>query len=307
MSDAPTSFKGQSEFITEPAFLEGSAGPLFCIRAIRNQIDRRQTLPAVLLVPPFAEEMNRSRRLSTKLRQRLLASEVSEVIMPDLYGTGDSSGDFNDARWQIWIRDLQQLAGKLRGDRGNRPLTIIGVRAGCLLIEEIANGLDMPPDLVVLVQPETSGYEVIQHLLRMRVASRRFSGIQSESTADLWRMFENGESVDVSGYLIHPQLALELKRKRLNRTPPAGTIGHMLELSTVPAAALSYTDETIEVQNGANAFKPSTSNCNSVSLTDSLVWNRHCLDVKPFWQLQEHEPEDELIQCIVRCAVPLVQ
>ena len=200
MSEVSTSIDKQAEFITEPVFLEGSAGPLFCIRARCSRIDSRQALPAVLLVPPFAEEMNRSRRLLTKLRQELLASKVSEVVLPDLYGTGDSSGDFNDARWQIWICDLKRIASQLSGEGGNRPLTIIGVRAGCLLIDEIASGMDSPPHTVVLIQPETSGYDVVQHLLRTRVASHRFSGIKSESTAELWKLFETGQSVDVGGY-----------------------------------------------------------------------------------------------------------
>ena len=51
----------------------------------------------VLYCPPFAEEMNKSRRMAA-LQARAFAKAGYGVLLLDLYGCGDSSGDFSDAK-----------------------------------------------------------------------------------------------------------------------------------------------------------------------------------------------------------------
>ena len=82
-----------------PFFLVGGQGTLFAIYyPPAAGVPRRD---GVLYVPPFAEEMNKSRRL-VALQARRLAAAGFGVLVPDLYGTGDSAGDFAEARWSIW-------------------------------------------------------------------------------------------------------------------------------------------------------------------------------------------------------------
>jgi len=78
----------------EPFFLPASRGERFCIfhpaaGALRG---------AVLYLHPFAEEMNKSRRMAA-LQSRMLAARGIAVLQIDLFGCGDSSGDFGDASW----------------------------------------------------------------------------------------------------------------------------------------------------------------------------------------------------------------
>tara|TARA_B110000240_G_C13425650_1_gene421472 strand:+ start:552 stop:725 length:174 start_codon:yes stop_codon:yes gene_type:complete len=49
----------------------------------------------VIFVPPFAEEMNRSKRMYV-LCARLLADAGIKSICFDFAGTGDSSGEWSD-------------------------------------------------------------------------------------------------------------------------------------------------------------------------------------------------------------------
>tara|TARA_B110000238_G_C16067394_1_gene413366 strand:- start:879 stop:1052 length:174 start_codon:yes stop_codon:yes gene_type:complete len=49
----------------------------------------------VIFVPPFAEEMNRSKRMYV-LFARLLADAGIKSICFDFAGTGDSSGEWSD-------------------------------------------------------------------------------------------------------------------------------------------------------------------------------------------------------------------
>src|SRR5436190_24333737 len=59
----------------------------------------------ILYVHPFAEEMNKSRRMAAQ-QIRAFTQCGYAVLQIDLYGCGDSSGDFGDARWDIWKSDL---------------------------------------------------------------------------------------------------------------------------------------------------------------------------------------------------------
>jgi hypothetical protein len=47
-------------------------------------------------VPPFAEEMNKSRRMIAEVGRRLEGSGVG-MLLVDLFGTGDSEGEFAQA------------------------------------------------------------------------------------------------------------------------------------------------------------------------------------------------------------------
>src|SRR5262245_21600498 len=59
----------------------------------------------VLLLPPFAEELNKTRRMCARFARRL-AGHGWRVVRVDLYGCGDSAGEFRDATWSQWISDL---------------------------------------------------------------------------------------------------------------------------------------------------------------------------------------------------------
>ena len=59
----------------------------------------------MLYIHPFAEEMNKSRRMAA-LQSRALAQAGYAVLQIDLLGCGDSSGDFGDATWQSWVSDV---------------------------------------------------------------------------------------------------------------------------------------------------------------------------------------------------------
>src|SRR5262245_3855900 len=63
----------------------------------------------VLHVHPFAEEMNKSRRMAA-LHARALAGAGFEVLQVDLAGCGDSSGEFGDATWDDWVADVVDAA-----------------------------------------------------------------------------------------------------------------------------------------------------------------------------------------------------
>jgi len=75
--------------------------------------------------------MNKARRMAA-LQSRRLAAAGYSVLQIDLFGCGDSSGDFADARWEIWKQDLRLALGWLK-PRVAGPLGLWGLRLGATL------------------------------------------------------------------------------------------------------------------------------------------------------------------------------
>jgi exosortase A-associated hydrolase 2 len=187
----------------EPFFLESGAGQRFClfhppIGACRG---------ALLYVHPFGEEMNRSRRMAA-LQARELAALGYGVLQLDLYGCGDSSGDFGDARWELWKQDLAAGAGWLR-ERLGQPVTLWGLRLGALLALDYARGAPHPVAAVILWQPVASGAVHLTQFLRLRMAGELLadSAGQPAGTGALRAALQAGEVLEVGGYDLAPALA----------------------------------------------------------------------------------------------------
>lgn len=188
-------------------FLAGSRGALF---AVYHPPAAGMTSRSVLCAPPFAEELNKSRRMIAQQARRLAAAGFG-VLIPDLYGTGDSTGDFSDARWEIWREDLARCAVWLR-QRGHESLILWGVRLGGLLAAELA--AEAAAARLLLWQPVLSGQRFLHQFLRLRLTADRLKG-GSETLGRLQEALAAGQSLDVAGYELHPELAAALDQVRL--------------------------------------------------------------------------------------------
>jgi exosortase A-associated hydrolase 2 len=122
---------------------------------------------AILYVHPFAEELNRSRHM-VAMQARRFAALGFAVLQIDLFGCGDSCGDFNAARWDLWQRDLD-LARAWLADRMPGPLYLWGLRLGGLLALDYARAA--PVDGLILWQPYLNGRTCINQFLRQRLAA----------------------------------------------------------------------------------------------------------------------------------------
>jgi exosortase A-associated hydrolase 2 len=91
------------------------------------------------------------------------------VLQIDLFGCGDSCGDFNAGRWELWKSDLALAAGWL-GERTIGPLNLWGVRLGGLLAMDFAREVEI--DNLILWQPFLSGRACINQFLRLRLADQ---------------------------------------------------------------------------------------------------------------------------------------
>src|SRR6476620_8431972 len=118
----------------EPFFLQTDRGRRFCLyHAPRAEKECRG---AFIYVHPFGEEMNKSRRMAA-MQARAFAAMGFGVLQIDLFGCGDSSGEFREARWNIWKQDLA-VARSWLGNRVAAPVSLWGLRLGALLALDFA-------------------------------------------------------------------------------------------------------------------------------------------------------------------------
>jgi exosortase A-associated hydrolase 2 len=193
---------------------------------------------AVVYVHPFAEEMNKSRRMAA-LQSRAFADAGYAVLQYDLYGCGDSAGDFGDATWDDWIDDVADAAHWLRS-QFDVPLTLWGLRAGCLIASEAARRRSLACDFVFW-QPMTSGKLVLQQHLRLQLAKDMLDGQARGTTDRLRARLAAGESVEIAGYALNPGLAQGLDGATLAPAGPGRSawveVSTRNEASLLPATA----------------------------------------------------------------------
>ncbi|MEO7385661.1 MAG: hydrolase 2, exosortase A system-associated [Gammaproteobacteria bacterium] len=224
-------------------FLPAPNGDIYVARWVPD----REITATVLIVPPFAEEMNKCRPMLA-LTARLLAREGFQVLAPDLVGTGDSAGEFRDARLDHWRADLATVADWAARD--GAPVTrLVGMRFGALLALELAASLPGPLR-IALWQPVASGQLQLTQFLRLRVAGALLAGAileggraaekGAESVASLTAELKAGKVFEVGGYELSPGLAADLQGPEIRQlAPPPDTSLRWFEVGAGESPELS--------------------------------------------------------------------
>lgn len=206
----------------QPLFIESGAERLFCIH--REPVADVPVRGSVLMLPAFAEEMNRTRSFVARVSFRL--SEAGfHVLQPDLSGTGDSTGEFRAAEWSRWIEELRLTSSWLLDKAG--PVHLVSLRAGALFLDGL---LAAEPDRfgrICLVEPFISGSDSVREFLQLRVARSIFEGTK-ESIAMLTEALAGGASMEVGGYDLSPGLYANLNEATIERI--GARLGHTLIL-----------------------------------------------------------------------------
>ncbi len=230
----------------------------------------------VIFLPPFAEKMNKARRMMT-LQARSLAAAGIGALLIDLYGTGDSQGDFADARWEIWRKDVSVAMDWLR-QQGSQSISCIGLRMGALLAMDLAQQNPLALEKVILWQPVLSGKNLLTQFLRLRItASNMESGKQKETVDSLRARLASGESVEVAGYELTPELVASLDSVELaplanSRSPPI----RWFELLLSPESPLPPASRQVIEQWRAKKVDVSVS-----TITNMPFWDGRSITIAP--------------------------
>lgn len=234
----------------------------------------RQPIGSVLYIHPFAEEMNKARRMAA-LQARLLAEQGWFVLQPDLWGCGDSAGDFGDASWDDWLDDVVRAAQWLRAETG-LPTALWGLRSGCLLAAAAAGRLSWSP-LHVFWQPVVAGRQHLQQFLRLKVAGEMLAGAQEgkTGTAQLKEALFRGQSQEIAGYRLAPDMARGLDVAKLVPTCAPGRV-LWLEIVSGEAGALSPAAMT-----ALSAWQEQGWKTTSVVLSGPAFWQTQEIELLP--------------------------
>jgi exosortase A-associated hydrolase 2 len=215
----------------ESFFLPTQDGFRYCL----FHAPRGECRGALVYVHPFAEEMNKSRRMAA-LQARALAARGVGVLQIDLHGCGDSSGDFGEARWDGWKRDIDEARAWLQRRLG-RPAGLWGLRLGALLALDYA-ATNTPPCLL-LWQPVTSGAGFLTQFLRMRVAAELLQdGAGNGGTKALRQQLAQGRPLEIAGYELAPQLAAAIEGLDASVLAPRGCRIDWFELTAAAGRPL---------------------------------------------------------------------
>lgn len=188
-----------------PRFFAGTEGDLFVLEFV-PEVPKSGT---ILFFPPFGEEMNRARHMVSR-QAKTMATNGYRVIIPDFYGTGDSAGEFLDARWRIWKSDTDLLVHEYNLGEDN-PVWYWGLRLGALMAMDFATQRQVQPVGIVVWSPVLAGKQFINHLLRMRTMANMLadSGV-TETIAGLRESLLSEDSLEIGGYELAPELVQEI-------------------------------------------------------------------------------------------------
>ncbi len=190
-----------------PFFLDTKSGKRFCIHHISPP--DRECLGTFIYLHPFAEEMNKSRRM-VALQAREFVDLGYGVLQIDLFGCGDSDGEFREARWDIWLQDITEIINWLK-DKTTSPISLWGLRMGALLALDFKKNCDPDNqiDHIMMWQPIINGKAFLNQFLRLQLASVFLSGnTKDKSSVNVLRnILSSGSILEIGGYELAPELA----------------------------------------------------------------------------------------------------
>jgi exosortase A-associated hydrolase 2 len=253
----------------EPVMIEGIAGPVLAIHHVPRM--RHARARGVVYLPPFAEEMNRARRMAT-LQAQALAAAGDGVLILDPYGSGDSGGEFGDARWETWQNDAARAISWMH-QRGYDSVVLLGLRLGALLALDAARDPAANISRVVLWQPVLRGEQMMTQFLRLRLAAELSSGKKAnESTAEIRKALAADAFVEIAGYRLHRDLVASIDTLKL------------VDLGLSCRAAIDWIEVVAQPDQAPSpAHEPVAAHWREAG----LAFRQHKVVGEPFWTLQE--------------------
>jgi exosortase A-associated hydrolase 2 len=166
-----------------------------------------------MLVPPFGEEMNKSRPMLADVGRALAARGFASVA-PDYFGTGDSAGEFRETNVECWLDDLARAAA-WSAEQGAPIAALLCVRLGCIIGARLARHALPGIERTVFWQPVVDGGRFLAQFLRLRVAASMMEDDGKESASELRAILRNGRSLEIAGYELSATLADQLETLKL--------------------------------------------------------------------------------------------
>lgn len=161
-----------------------------------------------LIVPPFAEEANKSRHQLSLLMAGLKEQGISSVLF-DFFGTGESEGSFEQSSVASYLADFQTVFEWC--SKKYQQVSVLGIRLGALLSLVAVEQFNLPVQKWVAWQPQFNGKQVLNQFFRLRIAGEMAAGGKVTSS-DIQHELDDLGSSEIAGYRVSKQLARELEQ-----------------------------------------------------------------------------------------------
>ena len=266
-----------------PFFLPGLAGNLFAI--YHHPADPAGCRGGVLYVHPFANEMNYTRR-ATALLARAQAGRGWGVLQVDLFGCGDSDGDFRDASWEIWLDDLTTAFGWLQERVGGR-VGLVGIRLGGLLALDFASRTRRNIDRVLLWHPVVNGQQMMTDFLRLRLLSDAIGERAGESanTQEPRPKIHSAQPIEVVGYELNPHFGETIAKI------------HIAQLGLAAATAIRWVEVVSEADDSGRPLAQTTVDAWQAAGREATL---HRVAGRPFWSSPRIHNSRDMTDIVVR-------
>ena len=159
---------------------------------------------AVIFIPPFGEEMNRSKRMYI-LCARLLANNGCYSFCFDLSGTGDSEGAWGDFDYPDWLENLKDVIEYVQA-KNFQKITFVSLRFGALIALDALSNVDVPIEKCIFWDPVDNGEVYMRQLIRMKIAASMAEHSIKITTKDILEEFNSKGSVEIGGYQISNEI-----------------------------------------------------------------------------------------------------
>lgn len=263
----------------EPFFLQTNSGERFCLYHAPHP--DKKCRGVFIYVHPFGEEMNKSRRMAA-LQSRAFAAMGFGVLQIDLFGCGDSTGEFGNARWDVWKQDLS-VAKKWLETCTDAPLSLWGLRLGALLALDFARSSGSAIDRIILWQPVLSGPSFLTQFLRLRLANEMLAADidpkKKTGTDTMRASLKAGNMLEVAGYDLAPDLAAAIDSLNAAELVVTRSPVHWFEIVSEPTRSMTPAGSKV-----ANAWKQA-----------GVELHVHTVTCLPFWVTQEISECAELV------------
>jgi exosortase A-associated hydrolase 2 len=261
-------------------FLDAREGKRYCV--FHTPPPGISCKGGIVHVPPFGEEMNKSRRV-TAMQARSLASAGFAVLQMDLFGCGDSSGELRDATWEGWKNDLLLAKTWVEQQTGTAAM-LWAVRLGALLAIDFLQATHDVTRLV-LWQPVLNGSAYLTQLLRMRAVSGLLGNEdQGAGVSALKQQLLAGVPVEIAGYDITPDLARALEKLDARKLPTPKL--HIDWLEVVPSRDMPLSPVRAAI---VERWR-----------TSGATVDIHPVKSAAFWSAQEIQEAPELVDATCR-------
>jgi len=266
----------------ESFFLKTESGDRFCL--YHPPHPNKECRGVFIYVHPFGDEMNKSRRM-VALQARAFADMGFGVLQIDLFGCGDSNGEFGNARWDIWKQDLG-IARSWLENRTTAPISLWGLRLGALLALDFARSSAQMIDKIILWQPVISGELFLTQFLRLRLANEMLAGGLDKTTGTqaMRSSLAMGERLEVAGYELTSDLAATIDGLRAIK----------LMVSKVPVHWFETVSES------GRTMAPAGAKVVRAWEKEGGNLHVHLIPCLPFWATQEISECPELISATAR-------